>query len=95
MKPACMELYLKRYRAQMGLVPTERCAVLQLSWDTDATPRFAVLPFEFPTCIRLDTDKAELTGYTNACGDGTRKDFKIYFTYSADIAPELKLCVKC
>lgn len=84
MNPAFMELYFKRYRARMGVTASDRCAVMEICWDTDDTPRFAVLPFEFLTCIRLDPDQAELTGYTNAHGDGTRKDFKMYFYIKFD-----------
>ena len=44
MSPACMEVYFKRYRAQMGLVPTERGAIITVRWDTEETPRLALLP---------------------------------------------------
>lgn len=84
MSPACMELYFKRYRAFMGLVPTERGAILRLCWDTAATPRFAVLPFDFPSELTVDAEKRELSGWLNAYGDGTRKDFRSYVAMTFD-----------
>lgn len=84
MGPACMELYFKRYRAFMGLVPTERGAILRLRWDTADTPRFAVLPFDFPSELTVDAEKRELSSWMNAHGDGTRKDFRSYVVMTFD-----------
>lgn len=77
--PAFMEVYFKRYSAKMSLAPTSRGAVMKIIWDTDKTPRFSFLPFDFPTEITLNADTAELSGYVNVYGDGTRRDFKMYF----------------
>ena len=82
--PACTEIYFKRYFAQMGIVPTERGALIKIRWDTAKTPRLAVLPFDFPTELVLDPENRMLTGFTNAYGDGTRKDFKFYFCMKFD-----------
>lgn len=84
MYPACTEIYFKRYFAQMGVVPTERGAIIKIRWDTAKTPRLAVLPFDFPTELVLDPENRMLTGFTNAYGDGTRKDFKFYFCMKFD-----------
>lgn len=84
MNPSFMEVYFRRYRVEMGLVPSDRGAVMKLRWDTEAVPRFAVLPFDFPTRLSLNPETAELTGDVNAYGDGTRKDFKMYFYMKFD-----------
>lgn len=84
MSPACMALYFKRYRAFMALVPTERGAILRLRWDTADTPRFAVLPFEHPCEWRVDASARELSGWLNAHGDGTRRDFRSYVVMQFD-----------
>lgn len=84
MTPAYMEIYFKRYQAKMCVAPSARGAVIKIKWDTRKTPRFAVLPFDYPAVMKLDTEKAELTGYVNACGDGTRRDFKMYFHMKFD-----------
>ena len=84
MTPACTEIYFKRYFAQMGVVPTERGAIIKIRWDAAKTPRLAVLPFDFPTELVLDPENRMLTGFTNAYGDGTRKDFKLYFCMKFD-----------
>ncbi len=84
LNPAFMELYFKRYQAKLSVAPTKRGAVLKIKWDTDKTPRFAFLPFDFLTELRLDTETGELSGYTNAYGDGTRKDFRMYFYMKFD-----------
>lgn len=84
MKPAFMEMYFKRYRADMCVAPADRGAVVKIKWDTDKTPRFAVLPFDFPTELALNPEAAELTGFVNAYGDGTRRDFKMYFYMKFD-----------
>lgn len=84
MSPACMELYFKRYRAHMGLVPTERSAILSLRWDTDDAPRFAVLPFDHPHAFVLDAAANELTGWIHAGGDGTREDFRSFLCLQFD-----------
>lgn len=79
MNPAGMEIYLKRYQARIGIAPSERGAAAEIIWDTDKTPRLAVCPADFTAGAELDTEKQELTGWVNAYGDGTRKDFKLYF----------------
>lgn len=87
MSPACLEVYFKRYRAFMGIVPSERGAILSLRWDTDETPRFAVLPFDFPSELTVNAEKGLLSGWLNAYGDGTRRDFKsfVYITFDRPI----------
>ena len=84
MSPACLEVYFKRYRALMKLVPSERGAIITVRWDTADTPRFAVLPFNFPSELTVDADKAELSGWLNAHGDGTRRDFRSYVVMQFD-----------
>ena len=84
LSPACTEIYFKRYFAQMGIVPTERSAIIRIRWDTCKTPRLAVLPFNFPTELSVDAENKTLTGFTNAYGDGTRRDFKFYFCMTFD-----------
>lgn len=84
LNPAFTELYFNRYRAKMSLAPTERGAVAKIKWDTDKTPRFAFLPFNFITEFTLDAQTGELSGSVNAYGDGTRRDFKMYFYMNFD-----------
>ena len=84
MNPAFMEIYFKRYQARMCVTPSDRGAVIKIKWDTHRTPRFAFLPFEFPADIKLDTNAAELSGYVNAYGDGTSRDFNMYFLIKFD-----------
>lgn len=84
LSPACTEIYFKRYHAFMSVVPTERCAVIKIRWDTDKTPRLAILPFDFMTELFLDVEKRVLTGFTNAYCDGTRRDFKLFFCMTFD-----------
>lgn len=84
LNPAYMEVYFKRYFAKMCIAPTERAALMKIKWDTLITPRFALLPFDYPCDISLDPEKKELTGYVGAYGDGTRRDFKIYFYMKFD-----------
>lgn len=86
LSPACTEIYFKRYFAQMGIIPSERGAIIKIRWDTEKTPRLAVLPFDFTTELVLDPGGRTLTGFTNAYGDGTRKDFKFYFCMQFDKA---------
>ncbi len=82
--PGHMELYFKRYQARMGLAASDRCAVMELRWDTDSTPRFALLPFDCDTSLRLEPETGSLTGWVNATGDGTRRDFRLYFCMHFD-----------
>lgn len=84
MAPGHMEVYFKRYHARMGVAASDRCAVAEISWDTDKTPRFAVLPFDHHTELSLDAESSTLTGWVNAWGDGTRKDFRMYFHLEFD-----------
>ena len=84
LSPACTEINFKRYSAVMGIVPTERSAVMRIRWDTDKTPRLAVLPFDFMTELSVDAENKTLTGFANAYGDGTRRDFKFYFCMTFD-----------
>lgn len=84
LNPAFMEVYFKRYSVRMSMAPTERGAVVKMKWDTEKTPRFAFLPFEHWAEATVNPDTAELTGYVNAYGDGTRKDFRMYFYMKFD-----------
>lgn len=84
MNPGHLAVKFHRYHAAMALVPTERCAIMELLWDTDETPRFSLLPFDFATQVQLDPERRTLCGWTNAYGDGTRKDFKSYFELHFD-----------
>lgn len=85
MNPAFMEIYFKRYQALMCVAPSVRGVVIKIKWDTDRTPRFAFLSYDFPASIRLDPEIGELSGYVNAYGDGTRRDFKMYFHMKFDM----------
>lgn len=80
MRPDLLSVHFRRYHATMSLVPTERCAMMEIVWDTDETPRFTLLPFSFLTDVHVDSATNTLSGWTNAHGDGTRKDFRVYFT---------------
>lgn len=84
MNPGHLAVHFRRYHATMALVPTERCAMMEITWDTEETPLFTLLPFAFLTEVHVDADSGTLTGWTNACGDGTRKDFKAYFALRFD-----------
>lgn len=84
MNPGHLSVYFRRYHATMALVPTERCAMMEIVWDTDEVPRFALLPFDFLTEVQVDAEHNTLRGWTNAYGDGTRKDFKTYFELRFD-----------
>lgn len=59
-----MEVYFKRHRAFMRLVPSERGVIITVRWDTADTPRFARLPFDFPSELVVDADKSEVGGKT-------------------------------
>lgn len=97
LNPAYIEMFFKRYRASMSVTPSERGAVIKTRWETDATPRFALLPFNFPTSMSLDVENGELTGYINAYGDGTRRDFKMYFCMKFDkpVIADKTVITKC
>ncbi len=84
MNPACMALYFRRYRCYLDLAPTMRGAIMKIRWDTEDTPRFALLPFDYPTFMHLDAEKGELSGWLNARGDGTRENFRMYFCMRFD-----------
>lgn len=84
MNPAFMEVYFKHYEAKMGVAASDRGAIINICWDTNKTPRFAMLPFDFPTYWELNPETCELKGYINAYGDGTRRDFKMYFCMKFD-----------
>jgi predicted alpha-1,2-mannosidase len=84
MNPAFMELYFIRYGLTMCIAPTERAAAGEVCYYTNQTPRFTVIPFDSLTRVNLDVESGELTGYVNAYGDGTRKDFRMYFYMKFD-----------
>lgn len=93
MAPGHMELYFKRYMARINLAASDRCAVAEIAWDTNQTPRFALLPFDFHTELTLDPATGVLSGWTNAWGDGTRKDFRMYFHMEFDQPMDAKKTV--
>ncbi len=84
MNPAFMEVYLKRYRAAMGLTATERCAIMNITWDTDKTPRFYICPIAVPMTLELHPETGELYGTSATSADITHKDFKSYFYMKFD-----------
>ncbi len=84
MKPSFMKIYLRKYQAQVAIAPTDRCSIINVKWDTDGTHRFTLLPINRTMEFVVDAEKSAVSGFVNDYGDGTRKDFKMYFHMKFD-----------
>lgn len=78
MKPYYQKHRLLRYRATMEITPTERCAVMRLSFDDESGNYFSVLPVDGTYKYNFDFEKSLLYILTNQLSGGDAVDFKEY-----------------
>ncbi|MCR4440342.1 MAG: hypothetical protein QHJ34_13895 [bacterium] len=76
--------YLGRYRVTLELTPTERCAVLRLTFPPGQPCRLIVHPFARISHLAFDFQARRLRGYTTANSGGVPDDFAAYFVISFD-----------
>ncbi len=78
MKPYYQKHRLLRYRADIEITPTERCAAMRLSFDDKSGNFFSALPVDGSYKYRFDADENILYISTNQNSGGDLKKFKEY-----------------
>lgn len=85
LRPDYINVRFLRYRSTFELAPTERGAVMHVTYDRNEQPRFAVLPVTGENSYKLDVEKKLLTGYTTAHSWSVQSEkFRTYFAISFD-----------
>lgn len=84
--PYYLKYDLLRYRTRIELSPTNSGAIIRISADESITvPVFAVLPFEFPSEIFVDTSRNVIEGYTASYTHVPKSgNLKVYFVFAFD-----------
>lgn len=83
--PYSMKLRFLRSRCDFELSPSERGAIIKLSFDEDAENYFSVLPVRGEYGYEYDEKSGILTAYTDLKMSGEAKNFR---TYLAMLLPE-------
>lgn len=74
-----MKIDFLRYRAELELTPTERGSKIRVTYRDDEAKRFALIPFDYNTTIKIDYDNNRVIGYTKAADYGVDNNFLMYF----------------
>lgn len=83
-KPDYFRIRMERYRANLELSPTERCAIIRLAFDERIGARLVVAPFAGASSMKIDCDGRRLSGYTRANSGGVPDNFAMYFVMEFD-----------
>ncbi len=83
--PHYLKINFLRYKATLTLAPVDSGAAIELEYEGDAAPQFAVLPGAFKGEIFIDNEKGEIRGYTTSkTMSPKRGDLRIYFIFRFD-----------
>jgi predicted alpha-1,2-mannosidase len=80
--PYSLQLFLLRYRAQVELIPTERCCLLTASFETSDGPKVSGLAFDVPgkdSAITPDPANRRITFTSTANAGGAPENFATYY----------------
>ena len=80
--PYSLQLFLLRYRAQVELIPTERCCLLTASFETSDGPKVSGLAFDVPgkgSVITPDPANRRITFTSTANAGGVPENFATYY----------------
>lgn len=91
-KPDYFKIRLQRYRAVMELSPTERCAVMRMTFDEREEARVIVSPFAGESSMTIDPERRRLTGYTRANSGGVPDNYAMYFVIEIDCEFDVPAC---
>jgi predicted alpha-1,2-mannosidase len=83
-KPDYFHIRLQRYRATLELSPTERGAVMRISFDERKEARVVVAPFSGSASMTIDPVNRRLTGYTRSNSGGVPDNYAMYFVMEFD-----------
>jgi predicted alpha-1,2-mannosidase len=83
-KPDYFKIRLQRYRTLMELSPTERCAVIRMTFEEREEARVIISPFAGQSSITIDPDGRRLIGYTRANSGGVPDNYAMYFVIEFD-----------
>ena len=82
LSPYSLQLFLLRYRAQVELVPTERCALLTATFEASERDESPGLVIDLPgpaTCFQPDADQRTIRFTSTANAGGVPANFATYY----------------
>ncbi|MGQ9854463.1 MAG: GH92 family glycosyl hydrolase [Candidatus Oleimicrobiaceae bacterium] len=82
--PHYFKTFLGRYRVAVELAPTERCAILRLTFPAEEQCRLILGTFAGESSFMLDSQACCLRGYTQAKSGGVAENFASYFVVHVD-----------
>lgn len=77
--PNYMKVDFLRYRAEFELTPTERGSKIRVTYRDDDIKRFAIIPFNYYTELKVDFENNRVIGSTKAAHNGVDKNYTMYF----------------
>ena len=80
--PYSLQLFLLRYRAQVELIPTDRCCLLTASFETSDGPKVSGLAFDVPgkgSVVTPDPANRRITFTSTANAGGVPENFATYY----------------
>jgi predicted alpha-1,2-mannosidase len=83
-QPHYQRVHLLRYQTTMEIAPTQRCAMLRVTYPSTTEAAFIVQPFAGDSAISVDTARQCITGYTQAHTAGCPPNFACYFVIAFD-----------
>jgi len=84
MTPHRISLNLQLFRTEMDLVPTERGALLTMTYPFGQTKRFVMTHFADDASVEVSKDGCSLVGYTTAHSWPTHENFRMYYVIRFD-----------
>ncbi len=83
-RPDYFRIRLQRYSSTLELSPTERCAMLRMTFDERKDSRVLVAPLAGLSSITIDIGARRLSGYTRGNSGGVPDNYAMYFVMEFD-----------
>ena len=77
--PYYYKVYLADWDVTAELAPTERAAIMRLTYPETSEARVVIDPFDGGSCLQIDESKRRVMGYTTKNSGGVPEGFKNYF----------------
>lgn len=75
---------LQRYRTRLELTPTERCAVIRITYAKGQQNRLIIAPLKGESQLTFQPEKRRIIGFTRGHTAGVPDNFAMYFVFQFD-----------
>ena len=92
MKPNYLKVRSLRYGCTTELTPSKRGAIFRVKYDYNKEKRLVILPFDFPSYLKIDCENRMLFGWSKALTQPVtaNENFAVYFVLHFDSSIDLK-----